>query len=241
MTTETTPLRTSGMLIRDMIADERPREKAMRLGIKSLTNTELMAIIFSTGVAGKSVIQLSNEILASADGHLSKVARLSVAEFMSNFKGIGPAKSIALLAALELGARSAADAQTVEDPSVRSSREAYNIMRHHFDRLTHEEFWVMYLSQAGRIVRETNVSRGGLASTTVDPKIIVRNALESYASSIILFHNHPSGNLTPSLPDDNLTKKICSAAALFDIRINDHIIIADCGYYSYSDEGRMPR
>ncbi len=231
----------SGMLIRDMVADERPREKAMRLGIKALTNTELMAIIFATGVAGKSVIELSNEILASAGGHLSKVARLSVAEFMRQFKGIGPAKAIALLAALELGARSAADAQTVDDPTIRSSHDVYNLMRQHLERLPHEEFWVIYLSQAGRVIRETNISRGGLASTVVDPKIIMRGALESYAAAIILVHNHPSGNLKPSPQDDNLTKKITDAAALFDIRVNDHLIITDAGYYSYCDSARLPR
>ncbi len=241
MTADTTSERGTGMLIRDMIADERPREKAMRLGIKSLTNTELMAIIFSTGVAGKSVIQLSNEILASADGHLSKVARLSVSDFMRSFKGIGPAKSIALLAALELGARSAADAQTVDDPTVRSSRDAFNIMRHHFERLPNEEFWVLYLSQSGRVVREANISRGGIAATVVDTKIIIRHALESYATAMILFHNHPSGNLNPSVQDDSLTRRICGAAALFDIRVNDHIIVTDAGFYSYNDEGRMPK
>lgn len=230
----------SGMLIRDMVADERPREKAMRLGIKALSNTELMAIIFATGVAGKSVIELSNEILASAGGHLSKVARLSVAEFRRQFKGIGTAKAIALLAALELGARSAADAQTVDDPAIRSARDVYNLMRHHLERLPHEEFWVIYLSQAGRVIREVNISRGGLASTVVDPKIIMRGALESYAAALILVHNHPSGSLKPSLQDDNLTKKIVDAAALFDIRVNDHLIVTDAGYYSYCDEGRMP-
>lgn len=230
----------SGMLIRDMVADERPREKAMRLGIKALSNTELMAIIFATGVAGKSVIELSNEILASAGGHLSKVARLSVAEFKRQFKGIGTAKAIALLAALELGARSAADAQTVDDPTIRSASDVYNLMRQHLERLPHEEFWVIYLSQAGRLIRQVNISRGGLASTVVDTKIIMRGALESYAAAMILVHNHPSGSLKPSLQDDNLTKKICDSAALFDIRVNDHLIVTDAGYYSYCDEGRMP-
>lgn len=226
-------------LIKDMVEEERPREKALKHGIKSLTNAELMAILFSTGVQGKSVIQLSNEILADSDGHLSKVARLSVNDFLHRYKGIGKAKALTLLAALELGARSEADARTVTDPKVLSSTDAYDIMKHHLQKLPHEEFWAMYLSRSGKVIKEVNISRGGTASTVVDVKIIMKHALDNLASSIILLHNHPSGNLIPSIEDDNLTSKISKAAKLLDMQVLDHLIITDGGFYSYSDKGRL--
>lgn len=227
-------------LIREMECDERPREKAIRHGIKSLSDTELMAIIFGTGLKGKSVIELSRDILHDNDRHLSKVARLSVSEMLRRYKGIGPAKAVTLLAALELGSRSVADAAKIDNPSITSSETAYRIMKHHFERLDHEEFWIMLLSQSGKVIRETNISRGGINGTVADIKIIMRCAIEDLASSMILFHNHPSGNLRPSAQDDTLTHRICEAAKFIDTRVNDHIIITDGGYYSYNDGGRMP-
>lgn len=226
-------------LMRDMPADDKPREKAIKYGIKTLTDTELMAIIFGTGTSGKSVLQLSSEIIQDNDRHLSKVARLSVADFLRKYKGIGKAKAIALLAALELGSRASADAATLCDPAIRTAADAVNIMRPHLDRLNHEEFWVIYMSQAGRVIREVNISRGGITMTAVDVKLILKYAIELYATTMIIFHNHPSGNLTPSTADDALTKKIVEAAKIMDIRVNDHIIIADNGYYSYHDSGRL--
>lgn len=231
----------SGYRICDMVADERPREKALRCGIKSLTTTELMAIIFSTGISGKSVIQLSNEILADHQGHLSKVARMSVADFLRRYKGIGKAKALSLMAALELGSRAEADAQSLYDPIIRTAADAYKIMRGNLQRLPHEEFWVLLLAQSGRVISQQNISRGGMAATVVDVKVILKNALDNYAAAMILCHNHPSGNLTPSIQDDNLTKKICDAAKLLDIVVHDHIIITDGGFYSYSEQGRLPR
>ncbi len=225
------------MLIRDMATDERPREKAIKYGIKSLTNTELMAIIFGTGVSGKSVVQLSNDILADNGNHLSQVARLSVKDLLNRYKGIGPAKAVSLLAALEIGSRSAADAASISTPTITSSEIAVHYMRRYFNNLPHEEFWVMLLSQSGRLIREVNIARGGVSSTAVDVRIIMKCALENLAASLILFHNHPSGNLRPSVQDETLTKQIIEAAKLFNIRVNDHIIIADSGYFSFRDEG----
>lgn len=227
-------------LIRDMATDERPREKAIRHGIKSLSNAELMAILFGTGVRGKSVINLSEEILRDNDHHLSKVARLSIKDFTNRYKGIGEAKAISMLAALELGSRAASDAVTISNPVVRCAETAVNIMRRHFSNLPHEEFWIMLLSQAGKVQREICVSRGGIAVTVVDIKIILKHALENYATSMILFHNHPSGALQPSPQDDSLTRRICAGAKAIDVRVNDHIIVTDSGYYSYNDNGRMP-
>ena len=218
-------IKPGGSLIRDMLEQERPREKAQKHGVKSLTDVELMAIIFATGIAGKSVIELSREILHDNGGHLSRVARLSVPEFLKRYKGIGPAKATTLLAALELGSRAAADARIIDEPTVASSTVAYDIVRHRFERLNHEEFWVMYLSQ------------GGLTATSVDVRIIVREALFNNATAMILSHNHPSGNLKPSQQDITLTKSITDAARLFNIVVHDHIIVSDGGYYSFRDEG----
>ena len=229
-----------GMLIRDMAKDERPREKAMRLGVKALSDSELMAIIFGTGIHGKSVLDLCKEILADNDHHLSKVSRLTIRDFMNRYKGIGEAKAIAMLAALELGSRSATDAVKCDNPTIRSSSIAAEVMRHHFAHLPYEEFWVMLLSQSAKVIKEVCVSRGGLSMTAVDVKIILKHAIENFASAMILFHNHPSGTLSPSGQDDNLTRKICEGAKAIDVRVNDHIIITDAAYYSYNDEGRMP-
>lgn len=231
--------RTASMLIRDMVADERPREKAERLGIKALSTVELMAIIFSTGVSGKSVIQLSNEILADAEGHLSKVARLSVGELLKRYKGIGRAKALSLLAALELGSRAGADARAVSDPKVTGPEDAYQLMRQYFERLDHEQFWVMMLNRANHVIGTYCVSQGGMAATVVDVKIIMRKALEKNAQVLILAHNHPSGNMMPSAQDDSLTRRIVEAAKLFEIPVLDHLIITDAGYYSYRDSGKL--
>lgn len=228
-----------GMLIRDMQSEDRPREKAAKYGIKYLTDAELMALIFSTGLKGKSVIQLSNEILADNDNHLSKIARLSISDFLKRYKGIGPAKAITLLAALEIGSRAAADAASLSSPVVTSSETAVSLMRRHLNNLPYEEFWVMLLSQAGKVLKEVNVSRGGVAATAVDVRIIMKHAIDNYASAMILFHNHPSGTMRPSAQDDALTKKIIDAARLFDIRVNDHIIVTDGGYYSYHDDAHI--
>ncbi len=226
-------------LIKEMDRDERPREKAIKYGIKSLSDNELMAIIFSTGLKGKSVIEMSRDILSDNKGHLSKVARLSVAEMLKRYKGIGPAKALTLLAGLELGSRSAADAATIDDPVVNSSGVAYSIMKHHFERLDHEEFWVLLLSQSGKPIREIKIGQGGVAATAVDVKLIMKAAIEHLASAMIVFHNHPSGNLKPSAQDNALTIKIREAAKLIDTRLNDHIIITDASYYSYNDDGRL--
>lgn len=227
-------------LIREMDNDERPREKAMKYGIKSLTDIELMAIIFSTGLKGKSVIELSRDILHDNRNHLSKVARLSVNDMLKRYKGIGPAKAITLLAALELGSRSAADTAKIEDPVVSSSEIAYRVMKHHFERLDHEEFWVLMLSQSGKPLREVKIGQGGLTGTVADVKLIMRAAIDDLASAMILFHNHPSGNLNPSVQDDALTRKICEAAKFIDTAVRDHIIITDSSFYSYNDHSRMP-
>lgn len=229
----------TGQLIRDLPEEDKPREKALKHGIKSLTTTELMAIIFGTGIAGKSVIQLCGEILAAYDGHLSKVARLSVADLGREFKGIGPAKALSLLAALELGARSEADASALADPCIVSSEQAYQCIKHRLRHIAQEEFWVIYLSQSARVLGVRNISRGSITATVVDVRLVLRYALEYGSPSMILAHNHPSGNLSASVQDDKLTQRIKQAAELMEIKVLDHLIVTDGGYYSYRDNGRL--
>lgn len=228
------------LLIHQMAADDRPREKALKHGIKSLTDSELMAIIFSTGMKGKSVIQLSEEILHDNDNHLSVVARLSVADLTKRYKGLGSAKAISLLAALELGARSAHDALTVTRPKVKSAGDAVEIMKRHFAGLNTEEFWLMLLNAAGRVIKEIKIGQGGVSAVMADSRIILKHIIDNLASAAIVFHNHPSGALTPSAQDDAITRRLVNGAAAVGSRINDHIIITDSGYYSYCDEGRLP-
>lgn len=226
-------------LIRDMRDEDRPREKALKYGIKSLSDTELMAIIFATGLKGKSVLELSEEILQSKNGHLSQVARMSPREIMNAYKGIGLAKAISLLSALELGTRAAKDAAAENFRCMSSSAAAVELIREKFQFLDHEEFWVMLMTNGARVLSIEKIGVGGQTATVVDIKILMRKALEHRASRMIVFHNHPSGTLRPSMQDDALTHRIEEAAKLFEIRLDDHIIVTDDSHYSYRDEGRL--
>lgn len=226
-------------LISDMPEEQRPREKAMSCGIKALSNEELMAIIFATGIKGKGVVQMCREILDDNRGHISKVAAMDVREFTSRYKGIGPAKALTMLAALELGFRSAADALLVRDPEIRDASSAYEYMRQYLENLPHEEFWILLLKQNMKVKKTVQIGRGGLTSTAVDVKIIIREALLANTPHIMLFHNHPSGNLNPSIQDKALTDKIAGAAKMMDLRVPDHIIIGGGSYYSFHDNGLL--
>lgn len=227
-------------LIKDLNADERPREKVLAGHIKDLTNAELMALLFSTGIKGKSVIDLCDEILRDNGNHLSTVTKYTPQELSAKYVGIGPAKAITLLAALELGKRTVADAQALNQiPVISNASAAYDLMSPHLTGLKHEEFWVLYVNRAGREIRRERVSQGGVTATVVDVKIILRSALQCLASSVILFHNHPSGALYPSPEDDRLTQRIIKGAEAIDIRVNDHIIVTDTGFYSYNEHGKL--
>ncbi|MCM1066658.1 MAG: DNA repair protein RadC [Muribaculaceae bacterium] len=214
-----------------------PREKAMAHGMKALSAVELMAILFGTGVQGKDVMALCREILDDNRSSLSQVASMSAAEFMKRYKGIGPAKALTLLAGLELGVRAAAEAVECADEPINTAAKAFDYMNRYLAYLGHEEFWVLLLKNNLKPMRQFRVGQGGLAMTAVDPKIIVREALLSNSTAMMLFHNHPSGALSPSAQDEALTKKVVAAAALFDIRVLDHIIIGRGEYYSFHDQG----
>lgn len=233
------PAQQSSTLIRDMAIDERPREKALKHGVKVLSDAELMALLSSTGITGMSVIDLCRKILKDFDNHLSKLARQPASYLMGQYSGIGPAKAITLLAALELGARAAADHAKVDNPVIRSAAAAADCMRHYFSNIPHEEVWIMHLAQNGKVIIEERVSEGGMSSAAVDIKKVLKSALNHYSSTIIMFHNHPSGSLVPSGPDDNLTRRVQEGCKAIDIRFNDHIIVTETGYYSYFEQGKL--
>lgn len=224
--------------IADLDEGDKPREKALSQGIRSLSNAELLAIIFGSGLPGKSVISMSQEILASCDNRLSRLSRLSIHEMKKKFKGVGTAKAISLAAAFELGLRTR-DEDAALDPQIKCSTDIYDIMRTKLERLEYEEFWVLYLSRSNRIIYEECMSKGGVSGTITDIRLILKRALELLASGIILVHNHPSGNLRPSPDDDRITTKTKEAAKLLDINVLDHLIITPTSYFSYNDNGRL--
>ncbi len=228
------------VLIEDMAFDDRPREKALRHGIATLSNAELIAIIFGNGMKGKSVLTMSRELIARNNGRLSDLARKSIKEMVKETPGIGPAKAIALAAAIELGMRCQAETPQ-EKPRISGSNSVYSLMRGRLQLLNHEEFWVLLLSRSNQVIDTVRISQGGSAATVVDMKLLFKRVLEEgdVVSAIIPVHNHPSGNLNPSVQDDALTRKIKEGGALLDISVLDHIIISPAGYYSYNDEGRM--
>lgn len=218
-----------------------PRERALRDGIKSLKDVELIAILLGSGIKGKNVIELSTEILNEVEGHISKLAATPIEELHSRHNGLGQARTITLLAALELGQRASADAEEIamRRIAIKDSKTTVQYMRRHFSGLDHEEFWVIMLNNSLKIIGEFRVSSGGLVATVVDSRIIIRRMLNANAKGAILFHNHPSGNLKPSPQDIELTNKIKNAANFFDMKIFDHIIISDAGFFSFCDEGLL--
>lgn len=227
-----------GLRIADMAEADKPREKAMAHGVGALTDSELIAILLGSGMQGKSVVQLSREILARCGDRLGALSRMTIGELMRDVRGIGPAKAITLLAAIELGCRCRSDL-ALQNPQITSSEAIYEYMRPALERLNHEEFWMLMLNRANRVMSKWLISQGGMASTVVDVRLLFKKAIDQQASSIVLVHNHPSGTLRPSPEDDKLTRRIKEGAALLDIRVLDHVIVTSAGYYSYFDESRL--
>ena len=229
-------------LVKDMSPDDKPREKALANGIETLSSTELLAIIFGSGIRGKSVIDLSREILADVENRLDRLARLSVQALSSRYDGIGPAKAISLAAAIELGRRCQREIgknDNNNNSTISGSQSIYREMRYHIDNLQHEEFWIVFLSRSNKIIGKECISKGGVAMTVVDVRIIMKSALDRLASGIILVHNHPSGNCNPSGQDDSITRRVNEATKFFDIKLLDHLIITSSGYYSYHANGKL--
>jgi len=220
--------------IKSWAEEDRPREKLNSQGRRALSDAELIAILIGSGSRNESAVELSKRILHHYDNDLQKLGKVSVAE-LSKFKGIGEAKAISIIAALELGRRRG-DTEIKAPEIVNGSRSVYNVLRRHLVDLNHEEFWILLLSRNCKIIAKELISKGGLSGTVADPKVIFGIALQHQASSIILAHNHPSGNLKPSQQDIDLTKKIHAAGRILDIGVLDHLIITDGGFFSFADE-----
>ncbi len=221
--------------IRHWAPDDRPREKLLEKGPRSLSDAELMAILIRSGSTQQSALDLCRSILAHCNNDLSALARLTVPDLM-RFKGIGDAKAISIVAALELGRRRK-DTPMTKRPKVDSSATAYELMRGQLLDLPYEEFWVLLLDRGNAVIGQRLIGRGGVHGTVADPKVIFKHCLEVLACGVILFHNHPSGQLRPSESDIQLTRKLSAAGAHLDITVHDHIIIGGEGYYSFRDNG----
>lgn len=217
--------------------DDRPREKLTRLGAKALSNAELMAIILGSGYQQYSAIALAQHIMQANENSFKKLASLDV-KALQTIKGVGPAKAVSILAALEIANRKIAE-NVGEKPKITSSEAAFQVAQPYVNGLKHEEFWIILLNRANIVQDVFAISKGGVAATVVDTKIIFKQALLQLASGMILFHNHPSGNLKASNEDHNITQKIKDAAKLFDIAVLDHLIITENGYWSFADNGAL--
>ncbi|MBS1745081.1 MAG: DNA repair protein RadC [Bacteroidetes bacterium] len=224
--------------IKNWAVDDRPREKLLLKGNQALSNAELLAILINNGTKDKSAVDVSKSLLAAVDNDLQKLGKMSVKEILKlKIKGIGEAKAISIAAALELGMRRDVAEKKLE--VFKASKDVAEYLQAQFKFKKHEIFAVLYLNQANKIKHTEIVSEGGITGTVADPRIILKKALENDAVNIILCHNHPSGSTKPSRADEELTKKISQAATYLDIKVLDHIIVSEEGYYSFADEGLL--
>ena len=221
--------------IKEWAAEDRPREKMLVKGIRSLSEAELIAILIGSGNLDESAVEVSRRILASGNNNLNELGKKTVSD-LQKFKGIGPAKAITITAAMELGRRRK-ESEPAEKSKVVTSADAAAIFKPLLSDLPHEEFWVLLLNRNNLVIDKLMVSQGGLSGTIIDVRIILKMALDKLACSIILCHNHPSGNLIPSEADKEITRKIKEAGKHMDIPVLDHLIIGNDAYFSFTDEG----
>ncbi|HAT77466.1 MAG TPA: hypothetical protein DCS19_11730 [Flavobacterium sp.] len=215
--------------------DDRPREKLMLKGKSALSDAELIAILIGSGSRNESAVGLSKRILSSVDNNLNALGKLTITQLM-NFKGIGEAKAISIMAAMELGRRRRAE-DAVELKKITSSKMIFELMQPIIGELPHEEFWVLYLNNSNKVLSKLQQGKGGITGTLIDVRLVFKTALELGATAIILCHNHPSGGLIPSDADKQITKKLKAAGQNLDIQVLDHVIVTENGYYSFSDAG----
>lgn len=223
--------------IKQWAEDDRPREKLMLKGKAALSDAELMAILISSGNDEESAVSLSQRILEGSQNNLLELSKLSVND-LKKYRGIGEAKALSIIAAMELGRRRQRSS-ALEKPVIQNSQKAYDYIQASLSDLAHEEFVVLYLGKSLKVISHETLSRGGISGTIADVKIILKSAIEKLATYIIVAHNHPSGNLKPSQHDIDMTKKLKAACATMEIQLNDHLIIGDNAYYSFSDEGML--
>ena len=223
--------------IKNWAEEDRPREKLQLKGRNSLSDAELIAILIGSGNRSESAVDLAKRILLTAGENLIEVSKMGIKELMG-FTGIGEAKAVTLIAALELGKRRN-ESEVLAKEKITNSRDAFEIFRSVIGDQPYESFWIILLNKANKVIRKCSISEGGVSGTVVDPKKIYKIALDQHASSIILGHNHPSGNIQPSEADQKITKKIRDAGFMLDVAVLDHIIIGDDCYYSFADEGTL--
>ena len=225
----------SHLSIKAWAEEDRPREKLLLKGRHSLSDAELIAILIGSGNAGETAVDLARRILSANSNDLNLLGRVNVME-LQKFKGIGEAKAVTIVAALELGRRRK-ESKEQESKKITSSREGVDLMQPLLGDLLHEEFWVIFLNRANCIIGKQQISKGGMSGTVADPRMIFKAAIDQKAISIILCHNHPSGNNQPSAADLQLTKNITEAGKVLEIAVLDHIIVTQHGFYSFADEG----
>ena len=228
-------MKSTALPIKYWAEDDQPREKLLLKGKQILSDAELTAILIGSGNRSESAVELSKRILASIDNNLNALGKLSVNQ-LTTFKGIGEAKAITIVAALELGRRRRME-ETIELQKITSSKVVFEIMQPIIGELPHEEFWVLYLNNSNKVIYKSQISKGGITGTVVDIRIVFKLALEQNATAIILTHNHPSGKLQASEADKQITQKLKLAGKQLDIPILDHMIITENGYLSFADDG----
>lgn len=229
--------KTSSFSIKNWSEEDRPREKLLQKGRIALTDAELIAILIGSGNRDESAVALSQRILASVENNLNQLGKQSIKDLMG-FKGIGEAKAISIIAALELGRRRRSG-EALNLHKITSSSSVFELMQPLIGELPHEEFWIVYLNNANKVLQTSQLSKGGITGTLVDVRLVFKNALQLGAVAVILSHNHPSGTLTPSQADKELTKKLKRAGDNLDIKVLDHLIITEKAYFSFADENLL--
>lgn len=223
--------------IKSWAEEDRPREKMLAKGKEALSNAELIAILIGSGNSKETAVDLSKRILHDSKDNLIELSRLSINDLMK-YNGIGEAKAVTIAVALELGRRRRFS-EALEKPSIKNSQIAYECFYAHLSDLNHEQFWIMLLNNANKVIKLEKIGVGGMTGTTADPKKIFKSALENNAASVMLCHNHPSGNVIPSNADKQITNNLVKAGQFLEIKILDHIIIGNDNYFSFADEGLL--
>ena len=227
----------NNLTIKQWNDDDRPREKLLNKGKGTLSNAELIAILLGTGSRNQSAVDLSKDILNRVKNNLKELSKLSVVDLVK-FNGIGNAKAISIITALELGRRRNIE-EALENPIISGSKSVFRIMKPILGELKHEEFWLLYLNNSNRVILNSQLSKGGLTGTVVDSRLVFKQAIEISATSVILCHNHPSGTLKPSEADKKITQKLKSAGESLDIKVLDHVIITEKDYFSFADNNMI--
>lgn len=231
-------METKKLTIMDWAEEDRPREKLMQKGIASLSDAELLAILIGSGNTEETAVELARRILRHSKDNLHQLGLCSVQELVKNFKGIGEAKAITIVSALELGRRRK-EVNSIQRSKIEKSQDIFELFHPILADLPHEEFWVLLLNRSNKVIEPVKISQGGIAGTVVDTKIILKTAIEKLASSVVLCHNHPSGNQTASREDVAITQKLKRAFDSVEIGLLDHVIICGDRYFSLADEGQM--